>query len=99
MLNSISSRPTNGKLEGKETPRVTINFGEVSRARLCDLNSTRSQHYLHLEFAFQFFKTFKFCFRFFLNGHHGARALFVVSAFILAYLVIKKVSITQLYIW
>jgi hypothetical protein len=65
MLNSISSRPTNGKLEGKETPRVTINFGEVSRARLCDLNSTRSQHYLHLEFAFQFFKTFKFCFHFF----------------------------------
>jgi hypothetical protein len=30
MLNSISSHLTDGKLEGKEACRVTINFGEVS---------------------------------------------------------------------
>jgi hypothetical protein len=40
MLRLISFRPSNGKIEGQETPRVTINFGEVSHTGLCDLNST-----------------------------------------------------------
>jgi hypothetical protein len=40
MLKSISFHPSSGKIEGQETPRFTINFGEVSHTGLCDLNST-----------------------------------------------------------